>query len=117
MIASTARIKPDYNHPTGTTIVQSYCLPVIKQHYCARPLSQILSFTPANRRCWLRQVKLARTNQQSQCRISQFFNSTDTIPVPSVDPTTVPSYKPPPLPAPPPREESIRNLFHPAQPE
>ena len=91
------------------------------QHYCARPLSQILSFTPANRRRWLHLVKLAcsrrLTNQQSQCRISQFFTRTDTIPVSSVDPTTVPSYEPPPLPAPPPRQESITNLFHPAQPE
>ena len=82
------------------------------QHYCARPLSQILSFTPANRRRWLRQVKLARsrrlTNQQPQCRISQFLNRTDTIPVFFVDPTTVPSYEPPPLPAPPPPRD--RNL-------
>ena len=38
-------------------------LSVSDQHYCARPLSQqILKFTPTNRRRWLRQVKMARSN-------------------------------------------------------
>ena len=74
-------------------------LSVTDQHYCARPLSEILKFTPAKRRRWLRQVKLAHsrrlTNQQSQSRISQFFPRTPTVPLTTIDPDTVPDHDPP----------------------
>ena len=81
------------------------------RHYCERPLQKILRSTPANRRRWLRQVKLSRHRRlkdlQSQSLLPQFFPRTVSAPPPTVEV----NHAPPPLPAPPPRQRNLLEFF------
>ena len=91
----------------------SEMLAVNDRHYCERPIKNILHSTPANRRRWLRQVKLSRSRRlkdlQSQSLISHHFHRSSSTP----NPTVALDHAPPPLPSPPPRQRNLLEFFLP----
>ena len=95
-----------HNHPEMLSVSD-------RGHYCERPLQKILRSTPANRRCWHRQVKLSHSRRlmdlQSQSLTPQYFHRIPLIPTPTV----ALDHAPPPLPAPPPRQRNLLEFFLP----
>ena len=96
-----------YDHPE--------MLSVSDRTYCKRPIQKILHSTPANRRPWLRQVKLSRsrrlTDLHSQSLIPQHCHRSPSIPTPTI----ALDHAPPPLPAPPPHQCNLLEFFLPKQ--